>query len=445
MRGCNLNGCSTWSEVRLIDVGRLRGDFNGDGYGDVAIAAHRETTPTGSGRVHVFFGGTDGLSGSRVQSLSSPSANGTYQSFGLSVTALDDFNGNGYSDLAISEGTGTSLGRVHIYVGGGAGGLYTAGRGFVEIDGSPSADGGGGDVDGDGLSDLGTGAPQETVDGVMNAGAAYTLYGTMNLSACSPPCSSISSRRLVGPSTPAMGDYFGRTSALFDTNGDGNAEIFVSAPFQRVDIFDRAGRVYVYADATGAPSIVEHPAPQVSAEFGAQVARLGDVNRDGFGDVLVLSSNPARGYVLLGGRGGTTVAGTSVPAAGDADAIGAGDVNGDGHDDVVIRNGTPATTFVSVFLGTDLGPQASSHRDLAATTSAYASGLGRWGTITDVNGDGYADVIVSAMTETVGGVSNAGGAYVFLGAADGPAATTTMVLRNPTASAGSAYFGWDGS
>ena len=163
--------------------------------------------------------------------------------------------------------------------------------------------------------------------------------------------------------------------------------------------------------------------------FGESVATAGDVNGDGYADVVIgawgYASQTGRAYVYLGGASGlATPAATTLTGVAAGDHFGysvapAGDVNGDGYADVVIgaRGYNSNTGRAYVYLGGASG--------LAATAATTLTGDGRRTTrhsvapAGDVNGDGYADLVVGA----IGYSSFTGRAYVYLGGAGGLATT----------------------
>jgi len=101
--------------------------------------------------------------------------------------------------------------------------------------------------------------------------------------------------------TPRAASAFGYALAAGDLNGDGTADLAVSAYQAVVDNRQRAGRVYVFyggsAIGPNANLIVDPPNPEAGAEFGAALA-IGDLNRDGKPDLIV----GAPGFARRAGR-----------------------------------------------------------------------------------------------------------------------------------------------
>lgn len=286
-----------------------------------------------------------------------------------------------------------------------------------------------GDVNNDGIDDFLIGAA------FQGPGGGYVVYGqvggigSINLGTLS----ATQGFRIDGDAFAHGGPYMVGSSAG-DLNGDGYDDIIIGA--QYVDTpFSFTGRAYVvYGHATsGAVDLANMSAgqgttllaPSVSANFGAAVASAGDVNGDGYDDVLIGSPSFAlgnqtvgRAYLLFGSASGipsNLALGSMTPAQGitftgipgasaGGDVAGLGDVNGDGIDDFAIgasleNNGVGS---VYVYFG-----KISGLTSQTLTTPAAADGFVIRGmspsvntgfTIAqagDVNGDGYADLILS--------------------------------------------------
>ncbi|MEI8256937.1 MAG: integrin alpha, partial [Deltaproteobacteria bacterium] len=177
--------------------------------------------------------------------------------------------------------------------------------------------------------------------------------------------------------------------------------------------------------------------------FGQSVASAGDVNGDGFADMVVgawgASSYVGRAYVYLGSATGlATSPATTLTGVSRGSVASAGDVNGDGFADVVAgsvgASGQPGRA--DVYLGSATGLTTSPATSLTGPDGAD----GRFGrsvaSAGDVNGDGYADVVVGAD----GVSSNTGRAHVYLGSATGLATAPATSLTGPDGTDG--WFGW---
>jgi len=178
---------------------------------------------------------------------------------------------------------------------------------------------------------------------------------------------------------------------------------------------------------------------QAGALFGSSVASAGDVNGDGYDDVIVgaelwdgVAGDRGAAFVYLGSASGLaatpawTVEGDQSGTLFGVSVAGAGDVNGDGYDDVIVgdpysMNDDVQEGRVFVYLGSVSGPAATPSWTFESDALAARAGVSV-ASAGDVNGDGYDDVIVGApyfdSPET-----DEGRAFVFLGSALGLAAS----------------------
>jgi glycerol uptake facilitator-like aquaporin len=197
-----------------------------------------------------------------------------------------------------------------------------------------------------------------------------------------------------------------------DVNGDGYADVIVG------EEGDTMAYIYLGGPAGTSTSPATTLGPSYAGGFfGGSVAGAGDVNGDGYADVIVgepldpgLPLMHGRAYVYLGGPGGTstspaTTLGPSLHSFG-ASVASAGDVNGDGYADVIV--GEPDDAMAYVYLGGSAGTSISPATTLGPSFTGDDFGLSVAGA-GDVNGDGYADVIVGEYVD--------GRAYLYLGGA----------------------------
>ncbi|HHN93476.1 MAG TPA: hypothetical protein ENK17_01790, partial [Anaerolineae bacterium] len=396
------------------------GDVNGDGYADIIVGA--ANCGSDRGKALIFYGSAGGPGSAPDWSLLGEN---TGDLFGRSVAGLGDVDGDGYADVAVgASGFSSSQGRLYAFRGGSGGTETTA---FWTATGSSSsllgrAVAGAGDVNGDGYADLLSGAP-----GYGSAkGQALVFHGAAN-----------------APSTTAAWHATGDSpwsklgvavAGAGDVNGDGYSDIVIGADN------NAQGKAYLFlGTASGLAAfpawtaVGEHPGDR----FGCSVAAAGDVNGDGYGDVIIgardydddATASPGKAYVYYGNATGLSTnwdwaaTGSSNSDFGVAVA-GAGDVDGDGYADVLIGaadynpGGQPSAGKASLFLGSASGLSAT-----PVWTAVGEAGYDFFGRAVagagDVNGDGYADVAVGAYGYDLGTESGAGKVYVYHGSATG--------------------------
>ncbi|MBI5515737.1 MAG: VCBS repeat-containing protein [Deltaproteobacteria bacterium] len=224
----------------------------------------------------------------------------------------------------------------------------------------------------------------------------------------------------VGARTAAIATSWGTT---LDVNGDGYADVVVSAV--------GSDTAYVYLGGAGGLGVTPRTltGPTSGSSFGNSVASAGDVNGDGYGDVVVSAVGSGTAYVYLGGAGGLgatprTLTGPTGTTYFGSNVASAGDVNGDGYADLVL--GSDGTSAAYIYLGGAGGPGATPTTVAGPSAVRFGWSVAGAG---DLNGDGYADLVVGAYY--------AGMVYIYLGGAGGLSATATT-LTGPT---GSSNFG----
>ncbi|HEY2955396.1 MAG TPA: FG-GAP-like repeat-containing protein [Candidatus Eisenbacteria bacterium] len=421
------------------------GDVNGDHYDDVIIGASQYSQgQVAEGRAYVYLGSSAGLAAVPVWTAESDQASAF---FGNSVATAGDVNGDGYDDVVVgahhySNGQAAE-GRAYLYLGSpsgpGVAAAWTAeGNQAGAFFGNTVA--AAGDVNGDGFSDVVIGASSFD-DGQTDEGRVFLYLGSATGLGIGPAWAAESN---------VAGAAFGWSVATAgDVNGDGYSDVIVGAYAFNSQLLIGRGRAYVYdGSATG---LGEGPAwivdgSQSGGFFGCSVATAGDVNRDGYSDIIVGAyafddgeSDEGGASVYLGAATGLPIAGAWVGESNQAHAhfgfsvAPAGDVNGDGYPDVLI--GAPwydhgqsdeggAFVYLGFASGLRLSPSWTAESDQDAALFGYSVAAAG-----DVNGDGYADVIVGAY-QYDDGETDEGRAFVYLGSATGLMATPAWTAES---------------
>lgn len=424
------------------------GDVDGDGYADViAGAPYADYGHSDEGAAFVYQGGAGNMELNADASLAAP-AGQSADGFGISVDGAGDVNRDGYDDIIVGapgyDGGETDEGRAFVFTGS-AGGLSTtpfrifeenqAGAGFGQ------SVAGAGDVNGDGFADVIVGAPRFD-QGETDEGTAFVYLGAAAMN-------TVADARYEGNAANALQGW--SVAGANDVNGDGYADLVVGAPNHGLGR-NGSARVYLGGNTQLATDpAAELPGPMMDSRFGSAVAGAGDVNGDGYGDIVVGAPNldvtlagaaaPFVGRVslYLGGRGNfdtqadLQLFGDQAGARFGYSVAGAGDTDGDGFDDVVI--GAPTATKTDVleagkaFVHFGAAAAALTRSVLLNSSTQYKAQLGMSvDSAGDVNRDGYADVVVGAPYFDL--ASNESGiAYVFYGGASG-FASPSYVTQN---------------
>jgi hypothetical protein len=401
------------------------GDVNGDGYGDVIIGAPGyDNDQDDDGRVFVYYGSASGLSKTAAWTAK---GNQDEAYFGWSVSTAGDVNGDGYSDVIIgAPGYHEYAGRAFVYYGS-ASGLSTGAKWIGGAEQAKEYYGvsvsEAGDVNGDGYSDVIVGADMYD-NGERNEGRAYVYHGSAS------GLSQSYDWTAEGNQDEA---YFGTSvSEAGDVNGDGFSDVIIGADMYDDSVNADVGYVYVYhGSASGLSKTAAWTATgkQEFAYFGISVSEAGDVNGDGFSDVIIGAhyygeANEGRAFVYHGSASGLsktaawTAEGDQAYAHFGISVSEAGDVNGDGFSDVIVGvygyNGDqPNEGKAFVYHGSASG---------LLKTSSWAAGVGQkyayFGISVseagDVNGDGFSDVIIGAY-QYDNSDKNEGSTFIYYG------------------------------
>jgi len=433
------------------------GDFDGDGYNDIAVGAYEYTaSAAGDGRAFVYSG-TDGAYITHFDG-----DGGSQDRFGWSIASAGDINDDGRCDLIVgatqyfSNGTG----YVKVFSGLDHSTLYSF---YGEANGDRFGNGAAAaDMNYDGTNDIIIGAPGN--DGFSNnAGRVYAYSGTDGSLIWA--MDGESSQDGFGSSVEHINHYFSRgydyiaVGAIWsselasnggavyqyhaheqaapgtfagdnphdefgysvcgagDVNNDGYDDIIIGAPhYFTYDSQIPYANVYSGADS----SLLMHCIGDLDTRFGWSVSGAGDVNNDGFDDVIVgtYDMNAGAAYLYYGGSTPDATADavfTSLSPYRFGDRVsGAGDVNNDGFDDILIADGgqTDTPSLVYLYYGGPLsGSYTTADADFTISESEEGLFLRNPASLGDFDNDGYDDFAVSSLANS----DLVGEVYIFRG------------------------------
>ena len=259
-----------------------------------------------------------------------------------------------------------------------------------------------GDVNGDGRADLLVGAPRDKVDGV-SCGRAFVFSGLDG------------STLYTYKGQEAAGQFGHAVSAVGDVDRDGYGDFIIGGDYYRQS-FHTYGLARVFSGKTGS-TLFTFSGTQIGDHFGMAVSGAGDVDLDGWPDIIVGASEtdaigayiPDRGSVhVFSGRTGQvlyTFFGEQPYEKFGGSVSSAGDVNGDGYPDIIAGGQGPSlyaptlyTGVARVFSGLDGRALYTFHGTASHEFFGRSvAGLG------DVNGDGFGDFLVGGSGDNTNG------------------------------------------
>lgn len=266
-----------------------------------------------------------------------------------------------------------------------------------------------GDVDGDGLPDLICGSLWADPAGVNNAGSAYVYSG-------------VTGALLYTFNGTVINDYFGcSVDSAGDVNGDGFDDLIIGAYGADPNGIDWAGSAYVYSGANGA-LLHSFDGGTIRDYLGFSVAGAGDVNNDGYDDIIIgayLADDPTladsgAAFVFSGLNGNLlhSFYGLQAGSSFGWSVDGVGDIDGDSHADLLI--GAPTeSTIGSVYL---YSGQTGSLLYTFSGTAAWEDFGWDVAAAGDVDNDGTLDLIIGADWSNGAFGTEAGAAMVYSGA-----------------------------
>ncbi|ALQ50861.1 VCBS repeat-containing protein [Nitrosomonas ureae] len=450
------------------------GDVNGDGFDDVIVGAPLASSNSNySGSSYVVFGQASGFNA--AMSLSDLDGTNGFRldgeaasdGSGCSVSSAGDVNGDGFDDLIVgssyADPNGSLSGSSYVVFGKASG--FDAAMNLFSLDGSNGfrLDGnavydrsglsvsGAGDVNGDGFGDVIVGAYGADPSG-NDSGSSYVIFGRASGFDAAMNLSSLDGSNGFRLDGETEHDESGRSvSSAGDVNGDGFDDVIITARYAFPHGYGSGSSYVVFGRASGFDAAMNLSGLDGSNGFRLDgvsvydipVSGAGDVNGDGFDDVIIGApdadpngSYSGFSYVVFGkasgfdatmdlsgldGSNGFRLDGETEHDESGRSVSSAGDVNGDGFDDVIVdaRDSSyvvfgRASGFDAVMNLSGLDGSDGFRIDRVTIDNFSPGSVSGAG---DVNGDGFDDLIVGSPGANVNG-ANSGSSYVIFGRSD---------------------------
>ncbi len=369
-------------------VRRASHDMDGDGLPELLVGAPRHSAEH-PGTVQVLSART----GRVLLELRSELPD---DGFGTALDTAGDVDGDGSIDILVGVPLDTegalSGGSVRLYSGSdgeeilrvvGETPYGNMGRAVTGLD----------DVDGDGYPDLVVSEPGDELRG-QEAGGVFCLSGSED-----------GGLLWYSPGGTAEEGFGLCMARLPDLDGDGVDDLAVGAPGASNEGL-RSGRVALLSGADG--RLILHAFGPAAGRFGSSLDHAGDIDGDGFADVVVgdpsalVAGTPHGKAWVMSGKDGSLLLDIDGPLERvrfGFSVAGAGDVDGDGTNDLLVgahdsNQGGHAAGMAGVYSGKSGAPMMTVLGERPSMMLGYAvSGLG------DIDEDGHADVVVSALQQ----------------------------------------------
>lgn len=407
------------------------GDVNGDGYADVAIGAYYfDGGLINEGAVYIHHGNASGVNAVADKVIEGEQ---TEAQFGWAVASAGDVNGDGYGDLIVGaryfDNGNTNEGAAFVYHGSSTGLITAAPASMIESNQGEAWLGfsvsSAGDVNGDGYSDILVGSNAYD-HGQTDEGQVFIYHGS---------ASTVSANARAVSHSTASGALAGASvSNAGDLNGDGLDDVIVGAPNYDGGQVGEGATFTSYGDpTTGTNSMQKFETNEANAHVGCSVSGAGDIDGDGYDDVIIGAKGAVNGghvgaaYIFRGSAQGLVSAVSQTLGFAGNQGFGtsvsdAGDINRDGYDDVIV--GLPSYSKANANLCGAVHVYLGSGNGLITIPSVLTSGLA--GTqignsldnAGDTNGDGYSDIVVGGSLASIGENSE-GAVFVWHGSSSG--------------------------